>query len=622
MRLGTLRLGRHLAVRLAAASAIASLAAACATAPSPPALRAEDAGPPGAVTDASVYGLYLAGEAALDQGENHDAAFYLGRASAAAPDSRFIQDRAFAAALIAGEVDRAAALAPSPSGAAKPPSGPSPTASSPAAAGSPPPSGGAAANVARPQDKAPAGGAADAAAVSLGLLTQATVDLAEGRGRQAYARLSEAPNGEHSAVVVLLKPWAAAAAGDESVALAAPPALGDHALADFGALGQAMLLERAGHFPAAEAAFKTQSGRGGVFALAYGGFLERRGRRVDALALYDTALTADPTDPAFLTAKARASAGRAAPPQPTIRQGAAQLLVGPAALLLSARQTDAGLAYLRLALKLDPKLDEAWVLVGDAEDAAGDAAAAREAYARVEPGSAEYPTAQDRTALSLQTSGDKAGALKLAQAVADANPGDPQALVVLADILRDDERYDEAVKVLDRLIAQIGGDTAANWRLYYLRGASLERAGHWASAQADLQHAVKLKPDDPEVLNYLGFAWADRGEHLDQALLMLQKAMALDPQDGAIVDSLGWVHYRLGDYQQALRELELAVSLDAADPEVNDHLGDVYWRTGRRIEARYQWRRVLTLDPDAAMRAADQAKLAGGLPSATTPRQP
>jgi Flp pilus assembly protein TadD len=96
-----------------------------------------------------------------------------------------------------------------------------------------------------------------------------------------------------------------------------------------------------------------------------------------------------------------------------------------------------------------------------------------------------------------------------------------------------------------------------------------------------LQQALKLKPDDPEILNYLGFAWADRGENLKQALTLLQKATLLDPQNGAVIDSLGWVHYRLGDYYQAVHELELAAALDAADPEVNDHLGDAYWRSGR-----------------------------------------
>jgi Flp pilus assembly protein TadD len=252
-------------------------------------------------------------------------------------------------------------------------------------------------------------------------------------------------------------------------------------------------------------------------------------------------------------------------------------------------------------------------------DGAGDPAAARDAYAQVQPGSPEYATAQDRLAVNLQNSGDKARALDVARSAAAKAPDDPQTLVVLADLLRDDDRYGEAVDVLDKLIAKTGGDAATSWRLYYLRGAALEQSGKWPQAQGDLQQALKLKPDDPEILNYLGFAWADRGENLSQALTLLQKATLLDPQNGAVIDSLGWVHYRLGDYRQAVHELELAAALDAADPEVNDHLGDAYWQVGRRLEAKYQWRRVLSLSPNPAQRISVEAKLVDGLQAAPAP---
>jgi Flp pilus assembly protein TadD len=267
-------------------------------------------------------------------------------------------------------------------------------------------------------------------------------------------------------------------------------------------------------------------------------------------------------------------------------------------------------------------MDEAWVLVGETMDGAGDPRSAREAYEQVQPGSPEYATAQDRLAISLQNSGDKARALDIARAAAAHAPDDPQTLVVLSDLLRDDDRYGEAVEVLDKLIAKVGGDAASSWRLYYLRGAALEQAGRWPQAQGDLQTALKLRPDDPEILNYLGFAWADRGENLKQALTLLQKATLLDPQNGAVIDSLGWVHYRLGDYYQAVHELELAAALDAADPEVNDHLGDAYWRVGRRLEARYQWRRVLSLSPDAAQRASVETKLVDGLKASQASQAP
>jgi Flp pilus assembly protein TadD len=123
-----------------------------------------------------------------------------------------------------------------------------------------------------------------------------------------------------------------------------------------------------------------------------------------------------------------------------------------------------------------------------------------------------------------------------------------------------------------------------------------------------------MDPDSADVLNYLAFGWADRGQHVKQATEMLQKAVSLSPQSGAIIDSLGWAYYRGGDYRQAVRELERAVMLEAADPDVNDHLGDAYWRVGRKLEARYQWRQVLTLGPSDQTRATVEAKIKAGLP--------
>ena len=559
--------------RILTALVMSGALAACASAPAP-VLRGVEVGrttePP--APDASPFGLYLAGEAALDDGAPAAAADFLGEAARRAPDKTELKARAFAAALLAGEVQRAAALAP-------------------------------------PQDPQ------DGGAFALGQLTRAVVEISQGHDRVAYELLSPANMGEHWAAAALVRPWAAAGAG--VAADNAPPVepTQDRAVAAFGKLNTARLLERAGKLEAAESAFASQSNQSGVFALAYGGFLERRGRRSEAAALYDKLLAGDPTNPAFAAARSRVAAGAPAPPAPSIRTGSAEALIGPAALLIAQKQPEAGLAYLRLALALDPDLWEGWVLAGDALEGQHDLQGARVAYARVAPSSPEYVTAQGRLALDLQDDDQKGPALATATALAAARPADPHALLVLADLYRDDDRYADAVQTLDKLMSQVGPATAADWRLNYLRGAALEREGEWAPAEADLRKALALKPDDPEVLNYLGFAWVDRGEHLDEALRLLQQANALEPNSGALVDSLGWAHYRLGQYAQAVRELERAASLDPADPDINSHLGDAYWRTGRTLEARYEWRRVLTLEPDATTRVATEARLANGPPA-------
>jgi Flp pilus assembly protein TadD len=213
-------------------------------------------------------------------------------------------------------------------------------------------------------------------------------------------------------------------------------------------------------------------------------------------------------------------------------------------------------------------------------------------------------------AFTFEQEGNKAEALRLTEAAARAAPDNRTVQLAYADILRASERNAEAAAVLDRLIAR---QAKPDWRLLYMRGISLERAGDWPAAERDLQAALKLNPDEAEILNYLGYAWVDRGERLTEAFTMIERAVALKPQSGAIVDSLGWAHYRLGRYDEAVKHLERAVELEPADPTVNDHLGDAYWRVGRRSEAQFQWRRALTLEPEPKLKADAEAKLRTGL---------
>jgi Flp pilus assembly protein TadD len=119
-------------------------------------------------------------------------------------------------------------------------------------------------------------------------------------------------------------------------------------------------------------------------------------------------------------------------------------------------------------------------------------------------------------------------------------------------------------------------------------------------------------------MNYLGYSWVDRGEHMQEGLAMIQRAVALRPDSAAVIDSLGWAYYRMRDYPRAVENLEHAVELDSGDPTLNDHLGDVYWRVGRRTEARYQWQRALSFNPDDP--APIQQKLERGLPAEPTER--
>jgi len=559
---------------------IAALAAAClvgcASAPGaePSDTQTLANGPPAAERDpgdSSVYGLYLAGEAAIDRGSSRDAAYFFSRASMVDPASSAIRTRAFTAALVAGEVSEAARIAAS-----------------------------------LPDGSEPVDG--------LAKLTRAVEAIADGRGSAALALLTgPGVSAPHAAAAQLLKPWAAAEAGDWKTAEAAPGVGANPVLVTVATLGRAEILEREGKFNEAEAIFKAHATpKNGLFVLGYGGFLERRNRYDDAVALYQRAATAKPEDIAFANAKARALAKRPAQPAPTVQEGAAEALVAPAVLMLAQHQGDSGLGYLRLALRLDPKLDEAWVLVGDSMTNAGDADAAKEAYSHVKPGSEQFAVARGDLALALQKAGDKEGALALTRETMLAAPNDPRLLSLYADLLNDDDRFEDSAAALTKAINEVGPEHAS-WSLFYLRGAAEERAGRWPEAEADLKKALSLNPDEPEVMNYLGYAWVDRGEHLPEAVALLERAEAKAPDSGAIVDSLGWARFRTHDYASAIIDLERAIELDPADPEVNDHLGDVYWRVGRRLEAQYQWNRVLTLSPDDKIRKSVEGKLKDGL---------
>lgn len=550
-------------ILLASACAPILLLGACATVP---ARESEMAAP--AAAD-SAYGMFLAGSAALGEGRNAEAARFLELAKIQGADDPAVTERAFTAALMAGDIDKAALLAPD---------GP----------------------LASDQGK------------RLGRLTRAVQALADGKGKVAKEVLGNDGVGfPHRGAVALLSPWVAASVGDVEGSTVRPTLRGDAGVDYFGQIGQAHLFERARRYDEAETDFKAVTAGetpAEIAVVAYGAFLERRARKPEAVALYDAALRRNPSNVALKAARARAAAGKGAPPMPTIKEGAAFALLAPAASLISAKQMQIGLAYLRLSLRLDSSRNDAWLMLGDVLQAGGDVEGARAAYLKPKPNAAEFPAAQAKLAWSYQSAGDKAEALRLARV--GAATGDTEARLTLADLLAANENYAEAIQLWNMLIAE---DKTPDWQLYYARGRALEKTGRWKEAESDLMAALKQRPEEAELLNYLGYAWIDRGERLQEALGMVEKAVAANPRSGAIIDSLGWAHYRLGNYKKAVELLEQAVELEAGDPEINNHLGDAYWMVGRKDEAGFQWRRVLTLRPDEAIKGDVEKKLASGL---------
>jgi RES domain-containing protein len=117
------------------------------------------------------------------------------------------------------------------------------------------------------------------------------------------------------------------------------------------------------------------------------------------------------------------------------------------------------------------------------------------------------------------------------------------------------------------------------------------------AAEADLKKSLELFPDQPHVLNYLGYSWIDQGVNLDEGMRMIKRAVEQRADDGYIVDSLGWAYYRLGNMDEAVKHLERAIELKPEDPTINGHLGDAYWRVGRELERGSSGRMRVTSSP-------------------------
>jgi Flp pilus assembly protein TadD len=298
---------------------------------------------------------------------------------------------------------------------------------------------------------------------------------------------------------------------------------------------------------------------------------------------------------------------------PDVQAGAAELLHSIGVALAREGSADVAAVFLQLGRYLDPRADIIDLVYAQMLDAAGQHEAANAVYNQLPGNSPLKPMAVVRVAENLDALGDRDEAIRQLGNIVVTNPGDVEALSVLGDLQRNAKKYAEAADTYTKALAASGGERPTDWRFYYVRGISYERDKQWPNAEADFKKALALNPNQPQVLNYLGYSWVDQGINLLPALDMIQKAVAAAPNDGYIIDSLGWAYYRLGRYDEAVTQLEQAVQLRSTDPEINDHLGDAYWRAGRKLEARFQWNIAATVDQEGTVKERVAKKLKDGL---------
>ncbi len=419
-----------------------------------------------------------------------------------------------------------------------------------------------------------------------------------GRNAEAMESLSRSGAGVLADLTgALLSAWAAYGAGEADKALADLAALeGEDWYEPFKLLHGGYIALAAGRteeaLQALEAALQQDSNAVRITE-AYARALAYAGRTDEAEATLEGFLERFPDNALALAALESLRAGTGPIRTVTIpAKGAAEALAGVGAAVGQEGGTEVAYLYLHLALYLDPTIAGglAALSLGNLLDANEQGEAALAAFDSIPPDAPFHTLGQLRAALALDRMDRTDEAEQAFKTAIASRPEDIQTYISYGNMLRGRERFAEAAEIYGTAIAQIAEPGPADWSLFYFRGIAFERTKEWEKAEADFRRALELSPDQPLVLNYLGYSWVDMGVNLEEAMDMIRKAVELRPNDGYIVDSLGWAHYRLGEYEEAVKELERAVSLRPDDPVINDHLGDAYWKTGRPLEAQFQWR--------------------------------
>ncbi|MCU0800573.1 MAG: tetratricopeptide repeat protein [Rhodobacteraceae bacterium] len=462
---------------------------------------------------------------------------------------------------------------------------------------------------------------------------QALIDAGEaGQGAPIVMLVARADAGDYAAILAdtsgagvgtlydqLTKAWAEVGNGRMTEALASFDALAAApGLEAFGLYHKALALASVGDYEGADAILSGAAAgpinlmRRGT--IAHVQILSQLERNPDALAVMEAAFGTAP-DPALDALRARLQAGEPVPYDITrnAKDGLAEALFTIAGALNAEADDTFTLVYARAAAHLRPDNTEAVLLVAGLLENLRQYDLAASTYAAVPAADPAFFIAEIGRAESMARAGKDEAALEVLQALSRSQPDNIAVHMALADALRRSERWADAIVSYDAALALIETPDAGHWPLYYSRGVSHERLQNWDAAEADFRQALALNPDQPQVLNYLGYSFVDRGENLDEALTLIERAVALDPDAGYIIDSLAWAYFRMGRFEDAVAPMEKASLLEPVDPVVTDHLGDVYWAVGRTREAQFQWRRALSFNPTEKDAIRIRRKLEVGL---------
>ena len=425
-------------------------------------------------------------------------------------------------------------------------------------------------------------------------------------------------------VATLLAAWATTGAGDSKAAIANIDKLaGPEWYPIFKDLHAGMILDFANKPKDAgtrfERAYKLDDSALRV-ADAYARWLSRNSGNEAALGVYEAFNKKLARHPLVLEGIKETKAGKKLPPLvDSVQTGAAEALYGIGASLTRRGGEDLALVYLQLSLYLAPNHSLALLSLADLYESVKKPAMAIKVYEKVPENSPLKRNAQIQQATDLDAADRSEEAIKILRTVTAEDPKDLEAIMALGNIERGKKKFADCAQTYTQGIDALPAVEKSSWVYFYFRGICMERSKQWAKAEGDMKKALELQPEQPHVLNYLGYSWIDQGINLNDAMKMIKRAVDQRPDDGYIVDSLGWAYYRIGNFDEAVKTLERAIDLKPEDPTINDHLGDAYWRVGRTLEANFQWAHARDLKPEAEELPKIEAKIANGLPSDPTP---
>ena len=417
----------------------------------------------------------------------------------------------------------------------------------------------------------------------------------------------------------LSQAWAQVGNGQMTNALDAfDTVMAEAGLTAYGQLHKAYALGSVGDFEGANALFADGPAGGLRYnarsAIAHAQILSQLGETDSAIAVID-GVFGQAQDQQVIDLRAALATGDPVPFTfaATAQAGMAEAYLAVAQAVQGEASDELAMIYARSAAILDGTNTDAILSAATLLERLGQFDLANASFRSVPDDSPAYQMAEMGRANALNKAGKVDAAIEVFEALLKQKPQFARGHASMGDTLRAAERYPEAIAAYTKALDIYPDSDPIKWLVYYTRGIAYHLSDDWDNAEIDMRASLALEPDNPNVLNYLGYSLVERGEHPDEALDMIERAVAAQPQNGAIVDSLGWVLYQRGRYQEAVGHLETAASLLAVDPIINDHLGDAYWAVGREIEAHFQWNRALSFDPTEADATRIRRKLEIGL---------